>query len=317
VRVLPSTRARVVEVGRRGARLRLEDGRAHVQVAHRPGADWQIQAGDFTIHVHGTAFLVAWNPSQSRLDVAMESGVVSVDGPGAGETLLLRAGESLSALSSGSRVVTRAQAKVASRVPADGDLNAGRGAVAVRPAQEPNADLNAPVEGPLPTAPMPRRLPGAAAPWSERLADGEAAAILAEAQRRGIAGVLAGASSEDLAALADAARFRKQDQLARRVLLAQRRRFPGTLRAEEALFLLGRLADDAGGRASDAFAWYERYLRDAPSGAYAAEAMGRMMLALDRQQRTEQARVLAAEYLRRFPQGAYARSARQMAATDR
>ena len=34
-----------LDVGRRGARLMLEDGRAHVQVAHRPGADWQVQAG--------------------------------------------------------------------------------------------------------------------------------------------------------------------------------------------------------------------------------------------------------------------------------
>ena len=56
------------------------------------------------------------------------------------------------------------------------------------------------------------------------------------------ASVLAGGSSEDFAALADAARFRNQDGLARRVLLAQRHRFPGTLRAEEASFLLGRLA---------------------------------------------------------------------------
>ena len=110
---------------------------------------------------------------------------------------------------------------------------------------------------------------------------------MADAQRRGVASVLAGASSEDLAALADAARFRNQDQLARRVLLAQRRRFPGTLRAEEASFLLGRLADGPGGRASDALAWYDRYLREAPSGAYAAEAMGRMMLVLERQHRTE------------------------------
>jgi hypothetical protein len=166
----------------------------------------------------------------------------------------------------------------------------------------------------------PRPAPSAVSPrarWSERLADGEAAGIVAEAQRRGIAGVLAGASSEDLAALADAARFRNQDHLARRVLLAQRRRFPRTLRAEEASFLLGRLADGPGGRASDALAWYDRYLREAASGAYAAEAMGRMMLVLERQQRTDEARTVAAAYLRRFPDGAYARAARAVASSDR
>ena len=164
-----------------------------------------------------------------------------------------------------------------------------------------------------------RAAPGAAplsARWPERLADGDAAGILADAQRRGIASVLADGSSEDLAALADAARFRTQDALARRVMLAQRHRFAGTLRAEEASFLLGRLADGPGGRASDALAWYERYLREAPSGGYAAEAMGRMMLVLERQQRTHQARDVAVAYLRRFPQGVYARAARALASSD-
>lgn len=313
VRVLPSARARVVDVGTRGARLMLENGRAHVQVAHRPGADWQIQAGAYVIHVHGTAFVVDWDASQARLDVRMESGVVSVDGPRPGDTLVLRAGEALSVRSNGSRVVTTTPPPVASSGPAPvGPTIAPRALPAAAP-PEPKAGVEA-------ALPPSRRIAVSAppaVPWSERLADGEAAAILVEAQRRGIASVLAGASSEDLAALADAARFRKRDELARRVLLAQRRRFPGTLRAEEASFLLGRLAEDSGGRATDALGWYERYLLDAPSGGYAAEAMGRMMLALDRQQRTEEARTVAAGYLRRFPHGAYARAARGIARTDR
>ena len=69
IHIMPQARARVVDVGRRGARLMLEEGRAHVHVAHRPGADWQVQAGPFVIHVHGTAFFVEWNAKQARLDV--------------------------------------------------------------------------------------------------------------------------------------------------------------------------------------------------------------------------------------------------------
>jgi len=290
IRVLPSARARVLDVGARGARVLLEDGRAHVHVAHRPGADWQLQAGAFLIHVHGTAFFVEWNAAQARLDLQMESGVVSVDGPRSGDSVTVRGGESLSVRLDGSRMVAM------TRPPVDA------------------------VPLPVPPVEAPGPAPGAApsfARWPERLADGGAAGILAEAQRRGIASVLADASSEDLAALADAARFRKQDALARRVMLAQRRRFAGTLRAEEASFLLGRLADGPGGRASDALTWYERYLREAPAGAYAAEAMGRMMLVLERQQRTEQARAVAATYLRRFPQGVYARAARALASPEK
>ena len=189
------------------------------------------------------------------------------------------------------------------------------------------ATVQPPTAAALPAPARPSALPAAAAParpspgttpprglWSERLADGDAAGILAEARGRGIGNVLGAASSEDLAALADAARFRMQDRLARRVLLAQRARFAGTLRATEASFLLGRLADGHGAGASDALAWYERYLDEAPSGTYAAEAMGRMMVGLERQQRVDEARALAGTYLRRFPDGVYARAAHELTA---
>jgi hypothetical protein len=296
IRVLPSARARVLEVGRRGARVMLEEGRAHVHVVHRPGADWQVQAGAFLIRVHGTAFFVEWKAAESRLELQMESGVVSVEGPRAGDTVTVRGGESLSLGLDGPRMgATPAELPRAPREP---------------------ASPPAPAPHPLEAPPRPSSSTAPAARWSERLADGDAAGILAEAQRRGLTSVLAGASSEDLAALADAARFRNQDRLARRVMLAQRRRFAGTLRAEEASFLLGRLADGPGGRPSDALDWYDRYLREAPSGSYAAEAMGRMMLVLERQQRTDQARAVAAAYLRRFPHGAYARAARALASPD-
>jgi ferric-dicitrate binding protein FerR (iron transport regulator) len=307
IHMMSRARARVLDVGRRGARLMLEDGRAHVHVAHRPGADWQVQAGSFVIHVHGTAFFVEWNASQRRLDVQMESGVVSVDGPRAGDTVMLRAGQSLSLRADAPRVVSMTEPTVAARA-----------ATAPAAVQATPPDVAPP---PDPTGAPSARPAASAAParmrWSERLADGQAADVVAEAQRRGIGNVLNAASSEDLAALADAARFRGQEGLARRVLLAQRGRFPGTLRAEEASFLLGRLADGAGGRASDALAWYQRYLREAPSGAYSAEAMGRMMIVLERQQRIDEARAVARAYLRRFPQGVYARAARAVTSPDR
>lgn len=303
IQMMPKARVRVLEVGSRGAHVALEDGRAHVHVAHRPGADWQVQAGAFLIHVHGTAFFVAWNAAEARFDLQMESGVVSVDVPGSSDSVMVRAGQSLSVRPDGSRVFSSTQPAPAARVNAP-------------PAPAPGS-MPEPVEASAPESSpgTPRPLPSAGqphAPWSERLADGDSAGILSEAQRRGVANVLTAASSEDLAALADAARFKMQDRLARRVLLTQRARFPGTLRAKEASFLLGRLSDGQGGRASDALAWYQRYLHEAPSGAYAAEAMGRMMIALERQQRTDEARAVATAYLRRFPQGVYARAAREV-----
>jgi len=311
IHMMRGARARVLEVGRRGARLVLEDGRAHVHVVHRPGADWQVQAGSFVVHVQGTAFVVGWDAAQARFDLQMENGVVSVDGPRSSDRVTLRAGQSLSARLDGSRVVSTTEPTtgptIAGRVTAP--PSSGSGPAPVEAAGPPTAPESAPRPG------APRLLPSLdppRLPWSEQLADGDAAGIVAEAQRRGVANVLATASTEDLAALADAARFRMQDRLARRVLLTQRSRFPGTLRANEASFLLGRLAEGRGGRPADALAWYDRYLREAPSGAYAAEAMGRMMIVLEREKRSEEARAVASQYLHRFPQGVYARAARAL-----
>lgn len=303
--MMPQARARVLEVGSRGARLVLESGRAHVHVVHRPGANWQVQAGSFVVHVQGTSFFVGWDAAEARFDLQMENGVVSVDGPPSAERVILRAGQSLTVRADGSRIVSLAQ-----ETPAAG-VTAPRAPEIVTPVVEAPAPQTAPEAPPPPFTSRPR--PSAAQPrlpWSERLADGDAAGIVAEAQRRGIASVLATASSEDLAALADAARFRMHDRLARRVLLTQRDRFPGTSRAQEASFLLGRLADGHAAQASDALAWYDRYLHEAPSGAYAAEAMGRMMMVLERQERIDEARAVASAYLHRFPQGVYARAAR-------
>ena len=246
----------------------------------------------------------------------MESGVVSVDGPRPSDTVMLRAGQSLSLRAEAPRALSMAMAQPRgprTRAPRFRPGSRARRYEPPAPESHAVARLRRATQRARPTADAASQR----ARWSERLADGDAAGIVAEAQRRGIINVLATASSEDLAALADAARFRGQDHLARRVLLAQRGRFPGTLRAEEASFLLGRLADGPGGRSADALAWYDRYLHEAPSGGYSAEAMGRMMIVLERQQRIDEARAVATAYLRRFPQGVYARAARAVTSPDR
>jgi TolA-binding protein len=141
--------------------------------------------------------------------------------------------------------------------------------------------------------------------WAAKLAAGKAAAVVADAERRGLAKVLDGSSSEDLAALADASRFEKNDGLARRALLAQRRRFPRSVRAREASFLLGRLDDASSDGTESALGWYDQYLDEAPGGAYVSEALGRKMMDLERMHRHAEATAVAADYLRRFPSGIY------------
>jgi TolA-binding protein len=302
IRLEPRARGRVVDLDGDGARVALYGGRAHVDVRHRANARWLFQAGPFEVRVHGTAFTIAWNPATAHFDLVMETGVVSVAGPISGGEMVVRAGESLSiGLNDGSGATgSSAEAKVP---PAESAPAAAEPAVATpRIPTEPRPARRRDVG--MPDAERARPL----ADWRAELADGHAAAVVADAQRRGLARVLEAASSEDLAALADAARYVGDGDLARRALLVQRRRFPSSSRAAEASFLLGRLDDESAGTAS-ALAWYARYLAEAPAGAYVSEALGRKMMALERAHRRDEAIAIASAYLRRFPKGTYAHAA--------
>jgi hypothetical protein len=147
--------------------------------------------------------------------------------------------------------------------------------------------------------------------WTAALSAGDFDAILEDAERD-IGHVLASRGTEDLAALADAARYRRHDDVARRTLLAQRRRFSGSPRAADAAFFLGRLDENGGRGAGPALAWYERYLDEAPHGSYVAEALGRKMMAVEELHGAAAARNVAEQYLRQFPRGSYAGAARAL-----
>jgi hypothetical protein len=288
VHLAPEARGRVVELGRQGGRIALEDGRAHVDVAHRPGAKWLFEAGPFLIHVQGTAFSLGWNGRDARFELQMESGVVSVTGPVSGGEIVLGAGQKLAiGLHDHAPPQRAAPAAAAERAPP-------------------------PSIQPVPADPFGAGERWTPQPWGARLKEGRADLIVADARRMGLAKVLERGGSEDLAALASAARYQRDDALARRVLLTQRRRFPKSVRAGEASFLLGRLEDESGGGTDAALGWYDRYLAEAPNGAYVSEALGRKMMALQRSGRNLQASEIATDYLRRFPTGSYAHAARAL-----
>jgi TolA-binding protein len=149
--------------------------------------------------------------------------------------------------------------------------------------------------------------------WGAARAEGDWKRVLDLATRRGIDQSIAERSSEDLALLADAAHYLRRDDIASQALLAQRRRFPGSTRARDAAFLLGRIIEARTGGDSEALGWYDRHLAEAPDGAYASEALGRKMTVLARLHGEEAARPVAEEYLRRYPTGTYVRAARAFA----
>jgi len=185
------------------------------------------------------------------------------------------------------------------------------------PGAEPPADTET---GPPSTAPSPSvgrqvRLPSPRwnpRDWAAAVADGKATAVLAEAERRGLPAVLDLAAGDDLWALANAARYVGRYALAQQALVAQRRRFPGSDRALEAAFLLGRLAEGAAAGPEEALGWYDRYLVEAPDGPHISDALGRKMTVLERCGRRDDALTVARDYLQRYPRGIYANAARAM-----
>jgi len=150
--------------------------------------------------------------------------------------------------------------------------------------------------------------------WREQLARGNWDGILDDVNRIGVNETLNKASSEDLFALANAARYHHQLDLARAALLAERRRFPGSARALGALYLLGRVEESREAGTAQAISWYDEYLARAPSGPLVGEALGRKMILTEKLDGAVRARAVAQDYLRRFPKGNYAGSARELVA---
>ena len=325
LRLAAGARGRLTSVDGQGARFAIEQGEAEVNVAPRPKARWLIDAGPFLITVHGTVFTAAWDGTTERLDIKMKHGLVSVTGPVADGRIAVRAGQRLTINVQKREVLLRPSddaeaipahavveptlSKTLPKAPAEappvvGDVNPGRvprlSRDGVRRAE------------PGPTAVGARAAVVPSRGWASALAAGDFQGILSEADHHGLRRSLAEARSEDLAALADAARYLRHDEIARQALIAQRDRFPRSDRAHEAAFLLGRLTETGAGGDLRALSWYDRYLGEAPTGAYASEALGRKMTATEKLRGLAAAREIARDYLRRFPHGTYAGAARAL-----
>ncbi|WP_438010090.1 FecR domain-containing protein [Sorangium sp. So ce321] len=322
VALSPGSALRVAEVEATGARMLLEHGRASLRVTPRPKARWSVEAGPFAVLVTGTAFDVSWTRGDGTLRVDLHEGSVTVRGPLAPDGLPLRAGQRLVArMHEGDVQISSADAASAA-APAQGGPSSAQAAQpggeektigpgdvapddagAARP--EGSRAEGAPA-GPSPDGSGAAADGAAAAPsWAKRVAAGDFRSVLAEAEQRGLGGVLERGSLDDLVALADAARYARRGDVAQRALTATRKRFPGTSHGKAAAFLLGRMVDD-GGSPSAAVAWYDAYLAESPGGPFAAEALGRKMVAVERTGGRAAARPLAELYLKRHPRGAHA-----------
>jgi FecR-like protein len=305
----PGTRMRVSDLEVRGARVLLEGGTLHVRIHTQPRGKWTLDAGPYIVHVTGTEFDLAWRVDEQTLDLRLHRGSVTVEGP------LVEAGVQVGA---GQHLVANANAGTLQLMD---ELNASSSLDEIPPASLPPSAVPptwAPTASSRASAPPSSHRVATPASgrtdepsWGARVAHGDFDAVIEDAERRGIDRSLAEASVVDLAALADAARYARRQDVARRALVAERTRYPGSVQARDAAFFLGGLAE---AQKSDAAAldWYDVYLRESTSGAYASQALGRKMMLVQRLRGTDGARPIGTEYLARFPDGPYAPSARKL-----
>lgn len=316
-----AARARVASTSPDGGRVVVDDGLVRADIVHRPRARWTVDAGPYSIRVTGTAFDVQWSAADERLDFRMTRGSVVVTGP------LIQDGVTLTA---GMRLTAR---------PRVGQLAIGEGTASASAAAESRSGRPAPAEAPLPAAATPAPAERPALPelttreerrgmkrhehgWDRYVAEGAFPTVVAEAESAGLDQVLAGATGKDLAALSDAARYTHHTGTAWRALQALRARFPRAGQSRDAAFFLGGLAesDDATARSTEgrgavgqhALDWYNRYLRECPTGRFIGEAWGRKMVLTQKQRGVAAARPIAEEYLHRFPSGPYVAAARKL-----
>jgi hypothetical protein len=305
VSLSPGAHVSLQHVDALGARVALAGGSAYVDITHRPGAHWSFEAGPFAIAVTGTAFRLAWNAALEELDVDMDRGSVEVSGPLSDGELALRSGQHL---------VVRVRDRETLIRDRDADSRQGSAGQGVPAPTNPGVGaLAAPGISTPPRGASTARLPASyVAPnldWRAMLANGDFDAIVRQAERRGLDQCIATAGTTELAALADAARYSRHDDIARRTLLAQRSRFPGSAAARDAAFLLGRLEETLKNPTSG-IDWYDRYAQEGAGGTYASEAMGRRMILIEQVSGAAQARAAAADYLSHFPDGEYSAKAR-------
>jgi hypothetical protein len=326
----PDAKLRIEEVRSSGARVLIERGKTAVHVVHRARTAWTFVAGPFEVRVVGTRFDLNWDSSAQTIDLLLQEGALEVTSPFGHSPIAMRAGQRFlgDLLRRSTTVVDAAQAVQGPALLSPPDL---ADKIAAAPAQEtadPSGDRPtdpfAPGDGRVDAVPgEPIGRPGGArssraiasrrSSWPKLVASGQFAALVSDAEARGIAVCLAGCSSTDLRALADAARYTGRSELAEQCLYTLRRRFARSESSAAAAFLLGRTFE-ASGAPGTAETWYDTYLAETPSGELAAEALAGKMRAAEKLRGRGASAAIAREYLRRYPTGVHAGVARRLLA---
>ena len=353
IKASAGARLRVDSIQSRGARVFLEQGATRTHVEHGERSNWVFVAGPFDVHVTGTTFNLAWEASSQTVDLELIEGSVSVTSPLGPSHIEVKTGQRFRASALlGTMQLESADGPHAAQSVPDQDLQDGAGAtdepLDLQPSQRDKthrassrthqhvrrgqalrrAKLRArdgASQRMAADSEQRQANPGeqsadeadanAAGSFSDLMRAGAFARVIELATAAGLSQTLERGSADDVRALADAARYLHRTDLAVRSLTVLRTRFPGAHQGTAAAFLLGRTYENAGQQV-EARRFYELYLRETPSGEFAAEALAGRMRMVAAASGPDMAQPIAEEYLRRFPRGVHAAAAKRLLHAD-
>lgn len=299
--------ARIISATSDDVRIDLASGKVNCSINGNHHTTWQVAAGPYTVHVTGTVFTTEWDPTHSKLDVAVSRGSVLVTGANLnahgvqlavgdhlrvdGEKALIALNPETEAAVETTEVETSPESAVMDVEPEITDIT------------PEDRETVPPKAAPIPKMRESTRK-------NDAVEDTVKDATLNDEDT--LDKMLATGDVESLWQIAMQARYNRNGGTAKTVLLTIRDRFKDSKRAETAAFVLGRVYQELQGSPRTAAGWFRRYLDESPNGPLAEEALGRLFDAYDKAGNTASAARYAEQYLSLYPSGLFADSARQV-----
>lgn len=302
--------ARVVAANHEKVIFDLSQGRVKCRVNGNGKTGWIVRAGTYRVRVTGTEFSVNWDPGDSRLEVGVTDGCVLVVGASLGEHgVKLSAGDHLSAGGAQPTVIRN-------KLPEEDEEELAAQEIAAR-GEGVRDSLRPPTSQAEQRALVKARKrqdnrKTEQTSWQELYAEKDYSKVVDLITEQGLDRFIASAGSRDLWRVGKAARYSRRGDTAHRVLEGLVERFPKSQQAQNATFVLGRVAMELQDDPGAAQEWFNRYLSKNPDGPLAEEALGRLIDVCRHMGHGAAARKYADRYLTRYPGGPYAELAQSV-----
>ncbi|MBN2804903.1 MAG: FecR domain-containing protein [Deltaproteobacteria bacterium] len=305
--------ARVIQSNTKKVIVDLSEGKISCKVTGNGHTDWIIRAGTYEVKVTGTRFSVLWRPSEKQLDVNVFKGSVQVTGARLNRHgVRLMAGDQLQVKmdqitispynhtkSNGSKKPYNKESLINPDISANIDsINKGEKQLTNKTAFSENRAVI--------HQSSTKKSNSILETWKERYEakDYEGAITLATAHN--FDQLLLKSSADDLTKLGNAARYSRKTDIAVQILKTIQTRFIGSYRANNATFLLGRVALELQHNPKAAALLFEQYLHASPEGPLSDESLGRLIEIYKNTGNIPKAKKAANAYIQKYPDGSFA-----------